>query len=90
MKGSAAEVNRKWSYATSSLFLVLLSDLDSWNDLDPSTYQFRLYFLCDTESEGGTFDGPPQPVYISLTTQAVTFTDHRISFKYTVTMYYGC
>lgn len=59
------EVDRKWSYATSPLFVVLPSDLDSWDDLDPSTHQFRLYFLCDTKREGGAFEGPPQPVHLS-------------------------
>ncbi|KFH63286.1 hypothetical protein MVEG_10696 [Podila verticillata NRRL 6337] len=28
-------------------FLVLPADLNSWNDSDPTTHQFRLYFLCD-------------------------------------------
>ncbi|KAF9375014.1 hypothetical protein CPB97_011750 [Podila verticillata] len=28
-------------------FLVLPANLSSWNDLDPTTHQFRLYFLCD-------------------------------------------
>ncbi|KAG0026565.1 hypothetical protein BGZ81_006250 [Podila clonocystis] len=37
----------KWDYATSKLFVVLPSDLESWDDNNPSTHQFRLYFLCD-------------------------------------------
>ncbi|KAG0334299.1 hypothetical protein BG000_008433 [Podila horticola] len=36
-----------WDYPSSNLFVILPSDLDSWNDSDPSTHQFRLYFLCN-------------------------------------------
>ncbi|KAI9234264.1 MAG: hypothetical protein BYD32DRAFT_423987 [Podila humilis] len=31
------------------LFLFLPSDFDLWDDLDPTTHSFRLYFLCDCE-----------------------------------------
>lgn len=34
-------------FAAPRLFLVLPSDLDSWNDEDVTTHSFRLYFLCD-------------------------------------------
>ncbi|KFH74050.1 hypothetical protein MVEG_01263 [Podila verticillata NRRL 6337] len=37
----------KWYFATSHLFIVLPFDLDSWDDSNPSTHQFRLYFMCD-------------------------------------------
>ncbi|KAF9328821.1 hypothetical protein BG006_008053, partial [Podila minutissima] len=30
------------------LFIVLPSVLDTWDDKDPSTHRFRLYFICDT------------------------------------------
>lgn len=40
-------VESGWDYATSKLFIVLPSDLNSWVDSDPSTQLFRLYFLCD-------------------------------------------
>lgn len=33
------------------LFLLLPSDLESWDDSNPSTHSFRLYFLCDHEHE---------------------------------------
>lgn len=33
------------------LFLLLPSDLESWDDSNPSTHLFRLYFLCDHEHE---------------------------------------
>ncbi|KAI9233874.1 MAG: hypothetical protein BYD32DRAFT_439709 [Podila humilis] len=36
-----------WDSVTSALFIVLPSDLVSWDDSDPLTHQFRLYFLCD-------------------------------------------
>lgn len=31
----------------STLFVVLPSDLDSWDDNDPSIHHFRIYFLCN-------------------------------------------
>lgn len=34
-------------FATPRLFLVLPADLNSWNDNDVTTHNFRLYFLCD-------------------------------------------
>ncbi|KAI9236364.1 MAG: hypothetical protein BYD32DRAFT_418953 [Podila humilis] len=34
-------------FAAPRLFLVLPADLNSWNDNDPLTHSFRLYFLCD-------------------------------------------
>jgi len=36
-----------WNVAASKLFIILLSDLDSWIDSDPTTHQFRFYYLCD-------------------------------------------
>lgn len=39
--------DNKWDFATSHLFIVLPFDLDSWDDSNPSTHQFRLYFMCD-------------------------------------------
>ncbi|KAG0028984.1 hypothetical protein BGZ82_008167 [Podila clonocystis] len=36
-----------WDSVTPALFIVLPSDLVSWDDSDPLTHQFRLYFLCD-------------------------------------------
>lgn len=54
----------KWDYATSTLFLVLPSDLDSWQDADPSTHHFRLYFLCDNRKDDVTLKGMPQHVHL--------------------------
>ncbi|KAI9235069.1 MAG: hypothetical protein BYD32DRAFT_470790 [Podila humilis] len=54
----------KWDYATSTLFFVLPSDLDSWRDADTSTHQFRLYFLCDNRKEDFTFSRMPQYVHL--------------------------
>lgn len=60
----------KWDFATSRLFIVLPSNLDSWNDLDPSTHRFRLYFMCDNSNRDtwelvGPRDDIPQHAHIS-------------------------
>ncbi|KAF9387203.1 hypothetical protein CPC16_007178, partial [Podila verticillata] len=66
----------KWDFATSRLFIVLPSDLDSWNnphswnDLDPTTHRFRLYFLCDNSNRDtwglvGPRNDIPQHAHIS-------------------------
>lgn len=55
----------KWDNAISSLFIALPSDLDSWNDVDSSTHQFRLYFLCDNWKRGGALKGIDQHVHLS-------------------------
>lgn len=54
----------KWDYATSKLFLVLPSDLNSWDDGDPSTHHFRLYFLCDNRKGDVTLGGMPQYIHL--------------------------
>lgn len=36
-------------YETPALFVVLPSDLDFWDDIDPSTHQFRPHFMCDNQ-----------------------------------------
>lgn len=41
------KVDNKWDIPTSRFFIILPADLDSWKDSDPSTHQFRVYFLCD-------------------------------------------
>ncbi|KAF9311148.1 hypothetical protein BG003_007718 [Podila horticola] len=55
----------KWDYATSKLFVVLPSDLDSWVDDNPSTHHFRLYFLCDNNMDVLAKRGMPQHVHLS-------------------------
>ncbi|KAG0011616.1 hypothetical protein BGZ81_002075 [Podila clonocystis] len=50
--------HHQWDYATSSLFIVLPTDLGSWDDQDPATHQFRLYFLCDNRIHSGSQDMP--------------------------------
>lgn len=37
-------------FPASHLFLLLPEDLELWNDMDPGTHSFRLYFMCDTRS----------------------------------------
>ncbi|KFH74064.1 hypothetical protein MVEG_01277 [Podila verticillata NRRL 6337] len=41
------EVERSWDQPVSTLFVVLPSDLDSWDDNDSSTHHFRIYFFCN-------------------------------------------
>ncbi|KFH63732.1 hypothetical protein MVEG_10425 [Podila verticillata NRRL 6337] len=52
-------------YSTLSLFFTLPYDLDSWDGTDPSTRQFRLYFLCDNWKGKGTNEELPQHVHLS-------------------------
>ncbi|KAI9241322.1 MAG: hypothetical protein BYD32DRAFT_448802 [Podila humilis] len=40
-------------FAGPRLFLVLPKDLSQWNDRDPTTHQFRLFFLCDFDYHVG-------------------------------------
>lgn len=40
-------MDHRWNFAASKLFIVLPSGLDSWIDSDPTTHQFRFYYLCD-------------------------------------------
>ncbi|KAF9327165.1 hypothetical protein BG006_009483, partial [Podila minutissima] len=54
-----------WNYAASSMFLALPSDLDSWDDSNPSTHQFRFYFLCDNWKQNGALEDMPQHVHLS-------------------------
>ncbi|KFH63235.1 hypothetical protein MVEG_10646 [Podila verticillata NRRL 6337] len=46
-------------------FLVLPADLSSWEDSDPTTHKFRLYFLCDTISNDTNQPGLPQHWHLS-------------------------
>lgn len=43
--------DNKWEHSASSLFVVLPSNLPSWDDNDSSTHQFRIYFLCSPSSQ---------------------------------------
>ncbi|KFH69429.1 hypothetical protein MVEG_04241 [Podila verticillata NRRL 6337] len=52
-----AETDSSWEFATSKLFIVLPSSLNSWDDYNASTHKLRLYFLCDTSA--------PQRVHLS-------------------------
>ncbi|KFH70893.1 hypothetical protein MVEG_03740 [Podila verticillata NRRL 6337] len=51
-------------FAAPRLFLFLPSDLNQWDDLDPSTQSFRLYFLCDCGYKS-TEESHPTYVHIS-------------------------
>lgn len=50
--------------AAPRLFLFLPSDLDQWDDSDPTIHTFRLYFLCDCKYES-TEERYPTHVHIS-------------------------
>ncbi|KAF9428394.1 hypothetical protein BGZ94_002534 [Podila epigama] len=51
-----SELGHPLSFAKPRLFIVLPANLDLWNDLDPSTHRFRLYFMCDFQ-QGEVIDG---------------------------------
>lgn len=40
-------LNNQLDLPAPGLFLVLPADIDFWDDSDPSTHTFRLYFICD-------------------------------------------
>lgn len=47
MYGALRNFNQCVEFAAPRLFIVLPEDLDHWNNLDPRTHKFRLYFICD-------------------------------------------
>ncbi|KAG0352151.1 hypothetical protein BG005_008372 [Podila minutissima] len=47
------------------LFIILPADLDAWDDLDPATHTFRLYFLCNTKNEDSPRHHLPKHVHLS-------------------------
>ncbi|KAG0326112.1 hypothetical protein BG004_003037 [Podila humilis] len=52
--------------ATSIFFVILPASLDAWNDLDPSSHQLRLHFLCENcTSNDDVALGTPQHVHFS-------------------------
>lgn len=55
----------RWDYATSKFFIVLPADLSAWDNSDPSTRQFRFYFLCDNSKDEVSLKGMPQHVHLS-------------------------
>ncbi|KFH63677.1 hypothetical protein MVEG_10370 [Podila verticillata NRRL 6337] len=58
-------VHNQWDYATSRLFIILPSDLNSWEDSDPSTHTFRLYFICDMKKQRELRERTPPHVHLS-------------------------
>ncbi|KFH69337.1 hypothetical protein MVEG_04151 [Podila verticillata NRRL 6337] len=59
------EVHNQWDYATSKLFIILPSDLKSWDNSDPSTHKFRLYFICDARNQRELREMSPLHVHLS-------------------------
>ncbi|KAF9381801.1 hypothetical protein CPB97_007570 [Podila verticillata] len=57
--------HNRWDYATSKFFIVLPADLSAWDDPDPSTRQFRFYFLCNNSGDKVSQKGMPQHVHLS-------------------------
>ncbi|KAG0029612.1 hypothetical protein BGZ81_003580, partial [Podila clonocystis] len=55
----------RWDYATSKFFIVLPANPNSWENSDPSTRQFRFYFLCDNSKDDVSHKGIPQHVHLS-------------------------
>ncbi|KAG0099263.1 hypothetical protein BGZ93_008396 [Podila epicladia] len=47
MYGALRNFNQCVEFAAPRLFIVLPEDLDRWNNLDPRTHKFRLFFICD-------------------------------------------
>lgn len=52
-------------YPAPRLFLSLPEDLDSWDDSDPTTHSFRLFFLCDNLKYEGDEEALLQQVHLS-------------------------
>lgn len=57
-------MSNDWDYPTSRMFIVLLSNLDSWKDLEPSIHQLWLYFVCDVSNYGIPKTDMPQVVHM--------------------------
>ncbi|KAF9369727.1 hypothetical protein CPC16_004226 [Podila verticillata] len=55
----------QWRYAVSSLFIALPSDLNLWDNSDPSTHRFQVHFLCDNWKHNGAAGDLPQHVHLS-------------------------
>ncbi|KAF9329594.1 hypothetical protein BG006_007355, partial [Podila minutissima] len=56
-------INHCLEYPSSHLFLVLPSSLERWDDMDPTTHSFRLYFICDPRSSTATI--LPQHIHVT-------------------------
>lgn len=58
-------LDNRWDYATSSLFIVLPTALDSLDDTVTSTHHFRLYFLCEVWLRDSNVKGVPHHIHLS-------------------------
>lgn len=61
--GMLYTVERKWEHSTPPLFVVLPRP-DCWDDSDPITHQFRLYFMCNIWTQVDTL-GTAQHIHFS-------------------------
>lgn len=59
------KIDINWQCPGPRHFLVLPADFASWDDANPSTHQFRIYFLCDIPAHIGVNDGIPRHVHLS-------------------------
>ncbi|KAF8926936.1 hypothetical protein BGZ52_005038, partial [Haplosporangium bisporale] len=64
-RGTLNDGGCKWDCALSKLFIVLPSDLDSWDGLNPSTHRFRIYFMCDNWNNHDSLTSLPQHIHLS-------------------------
>ncbi|KFH63832.1 hypothetical protein MVEG_10525 [Podila verticillata NRRL 6337] len=59
------DLSDQFECSTSALFIVLPTDIDSWDDSDPSTHRFRINFLNDYRKKLGAQKTLPQHVHLS-------------------------
>ncbi|KAG0338396.1 hypothetical protein BG004_007249 [Podila humilis] len=63
--GILYDAGNGYDYRGPRLFIVLPSGPEPWDDSDPETQTFRLYFLCDVRMEDDSSDTIPQHVHLS-------------------------
>lgn len=68
--------HRQLEFAAPRLFLVLPHELEHWNEHDPATHRFRLYFLCDFNYRDAS-SRHPQSASSTVSPQHIHLVDHR-------------
>lgn len=58
-------LEKSFDYPAPCQFVVLPSDLGSWDDSDPTTHNFRLHFLCDIQLDRLTESTLPEHKHLS-------------------------
>lgn len=59
------DFNILWQSPGPRLFLTLPADLNSWDDLDPTTHSFRVYFMCDYKMHVDALRDLPRHLHLS-------------------------